>query len=99
MMRTRSGIADVSRFLSCAFVFLSVSKLITFSVVLLLQNREDFAQKKRRSWGFISANGSFRTGHERDLFQISCFKATPVNETGDLVTIDMEKAEELNVFP
>lgn len=89
MMRTRSGIADTLPFLSCAFLFLSVLKLITFSVAVPLQNREAFAQNKRDSWGFISANGPFKMGGERDLFQISCFKAIPINETGDLATIDM----------
>lgn len=85
-------------FLAVLFFFLSVLKLITFFVALPLLNREDFAQNKRNSWGFISANGPFRMGGERDLFQISCFKAIPINETGDLVTINRKKTEELNIF-
>lgn len=82
-------------FLAVLF-FLAVWKLIVFSVVLLLQSRETFAQKKIGNFFFISANSPFRMEGERDLFQIACFKTTPVNETGDLVIIHMEKAQELN---
>lgn len=97
-MRIRSEIADASPFVRCTFLFLSVLKLITFSVVLALQNREAFAQKERDSWGFISGNDPFRMEGERDLFQISCFKVIPINVTGDLVTTNIEKVDELNIF-